>query len=130
MSFPWAAGSRIPFSYDLGGLLLKGDLAGKTFVAEVKNYRTAGGNQAAEYEEYLAKSYCAYLDSPRFCDSFMWITWHPFHQTNWSRLCSPAFVFDCVLKFRADTVGENDWEAAKKLISLDVCEEVADPGYG
>lgn len=56
----------------------------------------------------------------------MWITWHPFHQTNWSRLCSPAFVFDCVLKFRADTVGENDWEAAKKLISLDVCEEVAD----
>lgn len=125
LSFPWAGSDRQPFSYDLGGLLRRGDLEGQSFYAEVKNYRNASNHQADEYVEYLAKSYCAYIARPAFCDSFMWITWHPFSSTKWSQLCSADFVFDAVVKHRQDTLGVSDEGEAKIKVDRATCEAVA-----
>lgn len=77
-TFPWAAGKSKPFSYHLGIPLLRGHLEGWGLYAEVKNYTNASNNQGSEYVEYSAECYCAYLDSPKYCDNFMWITWYPF----------------------------------------------------
>lgn len=126
LTFSWAAGTRKPFSYDLGGLLRRGELEGQNFYAEVKSYTNASNHQAAEYMEYLAKSYCAYLASPQYCDSFMWITWHPFSQNRWSSLCSPETVLEAVLKHRLDTVGVPDEDEARKLVNNDACAAVAE----
>lgn len=126
LTFPWAAGQRPPFSYDIGGLLLRGDLEGRGFYAEVKNYTTASNNQGVEYVEYLAKCYCAYLDSPRYCDNFMWITWHPFSLTKWSKLRSAEEVRAAVLSHRLNTLGIEDEDMAQAAVDMDVCRAVAE----
>jgi hypothetical protein len=74
--------------YDLSGYFLENR---RPLSVEVKNY-TAVGNQPAEYTEYLANAYSVTardlgydLDVRR---EFMWVTWHPFSQTKWTRLTS------------------------------------------
>lgn len=62
--FPMGGQQSAAFSYDLGGLLRRGDLEGQNFYAEVKNYRNHRNHQADEYVEYLAKSYCTYKARP------------------------------------------------------------------
>lgn len=126
LTFPWAGSDRQPFSYDLGGLLRRGDLEGQNFYAEVKSYRNPRNHQAAEYEEYLAKSYCAYVSRPEYCDSFMWITWHPFSSTKWEHLCSAETVFEAVVKHRTDTLGIADEGDAAAAVDRVICKAVAD----
>jgi hypothetical protein len=74
--------------FDLGGYFRGGDLAGVPFFAEVKNYTTDGA-QGTEYPKYLADCYCAVEQGGvdrQF--EYMWITWHPFSQTKWQKLCT------------------------------------------
>ena len=93
LSFPWIG--KGTFSFDLGGTLRGGDVHGQEFFAEVKRYTNAS-DQGSLYREYLAKCYCAYQCSPARCDHFMWITWHPFSVTRWTRLCTAKEVEDAV----------------------------------
>lgn len=57
---------------------------------EVKNYDTAGGKQGAEYWEFLANAYSVTAqdlkDGEDARREFMWITRHPFNQTDWATL--------------------------------------------
>ena len=126
LTFSWTGSTREPFSYDLGGLLRRGDLEGQNFYAEVKNYRNHKNHQAEEYVEYLAKSYCAYKARPELCDSFMWITWHPFSSTSWSSLCAAEYVVNAVVKHRVDTLGVTDEDEAVSAVDRSICEAVAD----
>lgn len=85
-----------PEGFDLVGDLLDEDGQPCAELAvEVKNYSTAG-DQATEYLFYAAK--CASITQSAINDAvdphmeFMWLTWHPFAQTKWSRLCKPETI--------------------------------------
>jgi hypothetical protein len=71
-------------------------------LVENKAYNSAGGKQAKDYWEFLANAYSitakklqAGRDS-RF--EFMWVTTHPFEQTDWNELTSPARVLEALEK--------------------------------
>ena len=105
------------FSFDMCGIL---DLdQGRTsFFGEVKKYSDIG-SQPQEYTEYLAKCYRAALshENPYH---FMWITWHPFSVTKWSRLCTAAEVRAAVRAYKAEYCGD------AQDINVDLCDELAD----
>ncbi len=83
LTFRDAVGGK--FSFDLSGILDL-DEGKSTSYGEVKKYSVVG-SQPQEYTEYLAKCYRATLNDERPYH-FFWITWHPFSQTKWARLCS------------------------------------------
>lgn len=85
------------FAFDLCGMLNL-DAGKAEFYGEVKHYSTVGG-QPKQYEEYLAKCYRA-SQSRDLPYHFMWITWHPFSQTKWSRLCTADEVRAAVAKHK------------------------------
>lgn len=116
LEFQWTDGTK--FSFDLGGCLRSGEFHGQEFYAEVKKYSTVG-NQPGEYEEYLAKCYRAFSLLPARCDHFFWITWHPFSQTKWQRLCGPDEVESAVKAHSAKCLGDSS-------LSREMCETVAD----
>jgi hypothetical protein len=58
LTFQWTDGGT--FSFDLGGVLEGGELAGHEFLAEAKMYANAG-DQNALYDEYLAKLGCTVI---------------------------------------------------------------------
>lgn len=122
LTFPWVDGSE-SFSFDLGGTLISGEVAGQEFLAESKYYENAY-NQGTMYYEYLAKCYAARKLRPDRCDNFMWITWSPFATTTWADLLSVDRVRKSVLKEhkRALGVAEEDAPAA---IDETVCKDVA-----
>lgn len=105
------------FSFDMCGTL---DLdEGRTsFYGEVKKYNDVG-SQPQEYSEYLAKCYRATSLHERPYH-FMWITWHPFSQTKWSRLCTAAEVRAAVVSYKTKYCGD------AQDINEDLCEELAD----
>jgi hypothetical protein len=96
LTFPWPDPELEPFSFDIGGTLIGGDVANQEFLAESKNYANAG-SQNSMYNEYLAKCYVARQSRPDRCDNFMWITWSAFGTTVWSDLMSPDRVRKAVL---------------------------------
>lgn len=100
LTFSTVTGSS--YSFDMcGDLHLDG---GKTqFFGEIKKYSTVGA-QPEEYTEYLAKCYRATLEHGRPYH-FMWITWHPFSQTKWARLCDADEVRDAVVAHQAAYCG-------------------------
>ncbi len=103
LTFPDATGSE--FSFDMCGLLNLEE--GKaTFYGEVKKYSDVG-LQPAEYVEYLAKCYRATLVHGHPYH-FMWITWHPFSQKKWSRLCTAQEVRDALIAHKAKYCGEDE----------------------
>ncbi len=97
-----AGGDR---SFDIGGVLRGGDLDGRMFYAEVKKYSDAGG-QASMYGDYLANCYCMTRESPEKPLEFMWITWHPFSLTKWSKLTDWEEIRDSVQARQAEWLGE------------------------
>lgn len=123
LTHSWADGS--PFSFDLGGILRGGKFHGQEFVAEVKNYTTAG-DQGQLYPEYLAKCYCAFTQAASRLDHFIWLTWHPFSVTGWGSLCDSTTVQDAVISYRVKSLGEADQTRANRLLDLDICRSVAD----
>lgn len=92
------------FSFDMGGLLHL-DNGKAPFLGEVKKYN-AVGDQPAMYKEYLAKCYrtCVVSGNPYH---FVWITWHPFSQSNWVNLCTADEVRDAVQTHKATYCGED-----------------------
>jgi hypothetical protein len=112
--FQWPFGGQ-PFSYDIAGMLRGPDFEGHYFLAECKKYSVIG-NQPSEYPEYLAKCYVVYKDQPKWCDHFMWITWHPFNVKTWAELCAPEMVRKAVLGERERVFGVSDEAEAESLI--------------
>jgi hypothetical protein len=123
LTFRWADGAT--FSFDLGGQMRGGGLAGQEFFAEVKKYGTVG-DQPALHDEYLAKCYRAYSEMPNRCDHFFWLTWHPFSQTKWTQLCSAPEVRRAVVTHGERALGEPDFERAQEAVDESVCEAIAD----
>ena len=106
-------------SFDLGGVILGGDLDGHQFFAEIKKY-SGIGNQGKMYGDYLANCYCMILQDRAKSYEFMWITWHPFNQSRWMRLCEWGEVRDEVSK------RENEWLGSGCSVDEDLCKLVAD----
>lgn len=87
----------VQYSFDVGGnLLLDGGNA--IFYGEVKKVSGEAG-QGAQYREYLAKCYCAFVKNHQPYH-FMWITWHPFSLTTWTKLCDVAHLKKAVESHR------------------------------
>lgn len=122
--FTWPHGTT-GFSFDIGGFLCGGEFEGHSFLAECKNYNTAG-DQGTEYSMYLAKCYAAYMAQPRWSDHFMWITWHPFSVTTWASLCKRDKVRDSVLSEHNRVFGVDSKDQAKGIIDETVVDAVAD----
>ncbi|MBE1465680.1 hypothetical protein [Kibdelosporangium phytohabitans] len=63
---------------------------------EVKDYDSVGGKQGAEYWAFLANAYSITArdlkDGEDARRQFMWITRHPFNQTDWVKLTSAERV--------------------------------------
>ena len=104
------------YSFDMGGLLIL-DEGKATFYGEVKKY-SGVGSQSEEYTEYLAKCYRATSEDGRPYH-FMWITWHPFSQTKWSRLCTAAEVRTAVSVHKTNYCGDG------QDIDEDLCADLA-----
>ncbi|GAA3620904.1 hypothetical protein GCM10022267_03850 [Lentzea roselyniae] len=121
--FQWPHGRQ--FSFDIVGFLSGGPVEGQSFLAEVKNYSTPG-NQPVEYPEYLAKCYVTYAQQPKYSDNFMWITWHPFKQTEWTSLCSAEMVRRCVIGEHKRVFGVGSPEEAESLVDMDIVNAVAE----
>ena len=82
-----------PFSFDLGGIL-RLETGKVQFFGEVKKVSVEAG-QGPMYKEYLAKCYRAAVQS-EMPHHFMWITWHPFSVTSWSKLCTASEIKSAV----------------------------------
>jgi hypothetical protein len=122
LAYKWHDGST--FIFDMGGVFRGGDLANKTFVAEVKNY-TAVGAQGTMYVEYLARCYRARGVSPGLTEQFMWITWHPFSVTNWSKLTTAAEVRSAVVRYSVKALGVPAADAESEVDDT-ICAEIAE----
>lgn len=122
LSFPWVGGGQ-SFSFDLGGMLIGGQIANQEFLAESKKYDNAS-HQNSMYNEYLAKCYVARKLRPERCDNFMWITWSAFATTTWSDLLSVDRVRESVLKECRRAL---DVELADAAAEIDdaLCKDVA-----
>ncbi len=121
LSFPWADATARKFSFDLGGVLLGGELRSQMFLAESKFYKNAA-DQGSLYLEYLAKCYRALVVSPERCDNFMWITWAPFSIGDWSTLCAALHVEKAITRHAEKVFGNQERDPALESKS---CEEVA-----
>jgi hypothetical protein len=79
-------------TFDLVGVHVEEDGNTKRcpLYVEVKHYSSAS-DQPQKYAEYLVAVYRAALHEKQSANrhlEFMWLTWHPFSVTKWSRLCS------------------------------------------
>ena len=122
LRFDWPEGGQ-SFSFDLGGKLRYGDVDGQLFYAEVKKYANSA-DLGTHYRDFLAKCYVAYLDSPKFADNFMWVSWAPHAATTWDQLTSATHVRAAVLA-NAHRIFANPAEA-DELIDDEVCATVAE----
>ncbi|MGW3858334.1 hypothetical protein [Micromonospora arida] len=105
-------------SYDLAGHFIEPPC--KPFFVEVKTDSTVG-KQPAKYLEYLAHSYSA---TKRAIDEkldreneFMWVTWHPFSQSDWRDLCAPATIVRALTEYPAKLAGQEIDHDVVKLVS-------------
>lgn len=121
LSCAWADPQSQPFSFDMGGLLEGGLYEGDLFQAEIKRNLKGVGKQPGQYREYLAKCYRALEVKPDMCDHFMWITWHPFSQTRWTKLCTASMVRECTRQYARKALGSKDASP-----DTDQCKKVAE----
>ncbi|KAA9164964.1 hypothetical protein FPZ12_006855 [Amycolatopsis acidicola] len=124
LKFSWALENR-NFSFDLGGILLGGDMDGEEFLAESKKYYRAL-DQAGHYKKFLAQCYRALELRPDRCDNFMYITWSPFSSDKWDELTKEAKVRSSVLEYRHLALGLEDEKEAGSAISKELCKDVAE----
>ena len=105
------------FTFDMCGVLNL-DEGKAPFYGEVKKYSSVG-SQPEKHTEYLAKCYRATsMDKKPY--HFMWITWHPFSQTKWSKLCTAEEVRAAVDEHKTNYCGDD------QDIDEDLCDELAD----
>ena len=104
------------FSMDLAGTLLGGEADGDMFVAEVKNY-TSAGDQGTEYRYFLARCYRIESDIPNMYEHYLWVTWAPFLVSSWKDLLTKEFVVEAV---------ETNTESARTALGSDnLSDEIA-----
>lgn len=120
LTFTWATGTS--FSFDLGGILVGGDVDHQEFLAESKYYSNAN-DQLKLYTEYLAKCYRAYQLLPARCDHFVWITWAAFGTTVWSDLSSAERVAAAAMAHVNKVLGDG---ASPDDIDDDIAAAVAE----
>lgn len=89
--------------FDLAGLFLTGSKS--PVVVENKSY-TQVGDQPDQYLEFLAHaySYSAKIKSSSRSDDkreFIWVTTHPFAQSNWMKLHEPDHIRSALQKYPA-----------------------------
>jgi hypothetical protein len=96
---------------------------------EVKDYDTAGGKQGAEYWEFLANAYSITaqdlvdgLDARR---EFMWITRHPFSQTDWAELTSADRIKQALEKHPEVLRKSQDSDAESHAVDVDLLATVS-----
>jgi hypothetical protein len=89
---------------------------GNTVYVECKAY-TSAGNQGTLYAEYLATCYSAFaakhkaLGHPPSVE-FMWVTTHPFAQTNFAKLTDEATIAEaCADESHKTRLGEDAYDA-------------------
>lgn len=123
LTFPWVDPDFEPFSFDLGGMFIGGEVADQEFLAECKNYANAS-HQLAMYHEYLAKCYVARQLRPDRCENFLWITWAAFGTTVWSELMSPDRVRTSVIAEAKRALGVDHQDAEAKIDDA-LCRDVA-----
>jgi hypothetical protein len=124
LTFPWVTPNR-SFSFDLGGILLGGEINNQEFLAESKKY-TKARDQGQHYRKFLAQCYQALRTRPDRCDNFMYITWAPFNAENWDELIKPDKVRSSVLELRHLALGIEDENEASAAISEETCKDVAE----
>ena len=123
LTFPWTDPASQPFSFDLGGMFIGGEVADQEFLAECKNYANAS-DQLAMYHEYLAKCYVARQLRPDRCENFLWITWAAFGTTVWSELMSAGRVRTSVIAEAKRALGVDRQDAEAKVDDA-LCRDVA-----
>ncbi len=124
LTHKWHDGST--FVFDLAGVFSQsGPTPNVTFMAEVKNYSTAG-SQGTMYTEYLARCFRAREENPGFAEQFMWITWHPFSVGKWSRLTTPEEVRNAVLLHHARALGTASVAEAESALTDEACRDLAE----
>ena len=103
------------FSFDMTGQLHID--SGKTqFFAEVKKV-SSEANQGTLYKEYLAKCYRTSVVT-RMPHNFIWLTWHPFSQTSWTKLFAVDELMAAVELHKVDYLGSD-------AIDEGLCRELA-----
>lgn len=132
LEFPWPHGGQ-SFSFDLGGILAGDPFHGHFFVAESKKY-SGDSDQGGHFDDFLARCYVTRRDHHRVAEHFMWITWHPFRVTTWTKLCTAEAVKQGLLtkKNRARVFDVHDEDEAKAQaatlgqLDLDLAKDVAE----
>jgi hypothetical protein len=115
LEFAWPYGGQ-SFSFDLGGKLRGDELEGKTFLAEIKNYKSES-DLPVHWRKFLASCYVARGDKPERSDNFMWISWAPFQAQKWHEHATPADIRKALVhkdnrKRLFDTEDEDEAKAA------------------
>lgn len=107
--------------YDLFGSIHT-DPATPLYV-EVKDYDSVGGKQGSEYWEFLANAYSITAqdikDGEDARREFMWITRHPFNQTDWVKLTSAERIKQALEAHHTEALGAES-------IDVDLLATVAD----
>jgi hypothetical protein len=119
LEFQWADG-RV-FSYDMKGNLISEAFDGQQFLAEVKNYSSAG-DLGDHFDKFLAQAYRVISADPRKADEFdrfLWISWAPFRANTWDTLCNSASVATAVQKFQGQALPSGE------TVDAGVCGTVA-----
>lgn len=123
LEFAWPHGGQL-FSFDVGGILIGDPFDWHNFVAEVKNYSTDSG-LGGHFEDFLAKCLVVRKLHPSNAEQFMFLTWHPFNVTRWTKLCQKDTIVSAVRKhakhiYDLDPSSATD-DAAK---AKDICEQI------
>ena len=122
LTFNWPHGKQTEFSFDVGGILFGEEFDNHLFVAEVKNYST--DSQGKHFDDFLAKAYCVLKNHSQVADQFMFLTWHPFRVTSWTRLTEADTVVAACLSNSERLLGEADAGKAQALLDDDVIDEL------
>ncbi|WP_404850300.1 hypothetical protein [Dietzia kunjamensis] len=124
LRFQWPHGGQ-NFSFDLGGTLKYGEFDGEMFFAESKNYNSPS-DLSDHYSRFLAQCYVAYLQMPKYCDHFMWISWSPHSISKWPELTTAPYVKEHVIRNRSVVFGVDDVAAAEEQIDDGIVSAVAE----
>lgn len=123
LEFHWPHDGGKPFSYDIGGMFDGGELDLQRFMAECKKY--SHPNQGGHFDKFLAQTYVMlkhyHYAAP---EHILWMTWHPFRQTNWNKLSDQAHVISALKKHKERVFppdGLGNWKA---LVDFDIVKQI------
>lgn len=126
LTFNWPFAGQNEFSFDVGGILFGEPFDNHAFVAEVKNY--SGPDLGGDFDDFLAKCYVVARDHPKLANQFMFMTWHPFRVTTWTKLTDrDSVVSGCLTDKNRRRLLDTDVEAdARGLLDPSVVDDVCE----